>query len=237
MKRLIGGRVDGLVVVPAGDDHTLIAEELRRGTPIVLLDLEVDELTEVDLVRSDHRGGARSAVEHLIEHGHRDIAYLGDMSSIFSARERYHGYVEAMRAARIRPRPDWALHGLDTSAAAKAVRTLFADGDVPQPSAVFSAQNAVTIGAVQALHELGLHRTVAIVGFDDVDMATVVDPGLSVVPQRPLELGRLAGELLLDRIGGHRGPARRAILADELIERGSGEIPRLLSDRWPTRPP
>jgi LacI family transcriptional regulator len=237
MKRLIGGRVDGLVVVPAGDDHTLIAEELGRGTPIVLLDLEVDELTEVDLVRSDHRGGARLAVEHLIEHGHRDIAYLGDMSSIFSARERYHGYVEAMRAARIRPRPGWALHGLDTSAAAKAVRTLFADGAESRPSAVFSAQNAVTIGAVQALHELGLHRSVAIVGFDDVDMAAVVDPGLSVVPQRPWELGRLAGQLLLDRIGGHRGPARRAILADELIERGSGEIPRLLSDGWPTSPP
>ncbi len=237
MKRLIGGHVDGLVVVPAGDDHTLIAEELARGTPIVLLDLEVDGLTEVDLVRSDHRGGARIAVEHLIAHGHRDIAYLGDMSSIFSARERYHGYVEAMRAARIRPRPDWTLHGLDTSAAAKAVRILFATGEGRQPSAVFSAQNTVTIGAVQALHELGLHRTVAIVGFDDVDMATVVDPGLSVVPQRPLELGRLAGELLLDRIGGHRGPARRAIVADELIERGSGEIPRLLSDGWPTRPP
>ncbi len=237
MKRLIGGRVDGLVVVPAGDDHTLIAEELGRGTPIVLLDLEVDELTEVDLVRSDHRGGARLAVEHLIEHGHRDIAYLGDLSSIFSARERYEGYVEAMRAARIRPRSGWTVHGLDTSAAAKAVRTLFADGAGPRPSAVFSAQNAVTVGAVQALHELGLHRSVAIVGFDDVDMAAIIEPGLSVVPQRPWELGRLAGQLLLDRISGHRGPARRAILADELIERGSGEIPRLLSDRWPTRPP
>jgi LacI family transcriptional regulator len=226
LKRLIGTRVDGLVVVPAGDDHTLIAEELGRGMPIVLLDLEVDDLAGVDLVRSDHRGGARLAVEHLIAHGHRDIAYLGDVASIFSARERHEGYLEAVRAAGIRPRPDWSLHGLGTSAAAQAVRELFADGERPRPSALFSAQNAVTIGAVGALHELGLHRSVAIVGFDDVDMATVVDPGLSVVPQRPLEIGRLAGELLLDRIGGHHGPARRAVLADELIERGSGEIRR-----------
>ena len=74
------------------------------------------------------------------------------------------------------------------------------------PSALFTAQNFVTIGAVQALHELGLHRSIAIIGFDDVDMATVVEPGLSVVPQRPGEIGRLAGELLLDRIGGYRGP-------------------------------
>jgi LacI family transcriptional regulator len=225
LKRLIGGRVDGLVVVPAGGEHTVIAEEVGRGTPVVLLDLEVDDLTGVDLVRSDHRGGSRRAVEHLIAHGHRHIAFLGDAATIFSARERYRGYVEAMRAARIKRRSDWALHGLDTITTADAVRALFADGVGAGPSALFTAQNFVTIGAVQALHELGLHRSIAIIGFDDLDMATVVEPGLSVVPQRPGEIGRLAGELLLDRIGGYRGRARRTILAHDIVARGSGEIP------------
>ncbi len=224
LRRLIGGRVDGLVIVPAGDDHTLIAEEVERGTPVVLLDLEVDELIGVDLVRSDHRGGARHAVQHLIDNGHVDIAYLGDAASIFSAGERHRGYIDALRGAGISPRAAWTRHGLDLPGAALAVRELFADDAGPCPSALFSAQNSVTIGAVQALHDLGLHRDVALVGFDDVDMAVVIEPGLSVVPQRPVELGRLAGELLLDRIGGHRGPARRAILADRLIARGSGEI-------------
>jgi LacI family transcriptional regulator len=224
LKRLIGGRVDGLVVVPAGDDHTLIAQEVERGTPVVLLDLEVDDIADVDLVRSDHRGGARNAVTHLIDHGHRDIAYLGDVASIFSARERYLGYVEALRTAGITPRLDWVRHGLDSITAAATVRTLLADGAEPRPTAVFSAQNAITTGAVHALHELGLQRRVALVGFDDVDMADVVEPGLTVVPQRPLELGRLAGTLLLDRIAGNRGPARRTILRDDLILRGSGEI-------------
>ena len=105
-----------------------------------------------------------------------------------------------------------------------AVRDLFAGGVDAGPSALFTAQNFVTIGAVQALHELGLHQSIAVVGFDDVAMATVVEPGLSVMPQRPGELGRLAGELLLDRIGGHRGPSRRSILANEIVARGSGEI-------------
>jgi LacI family transcriptional regulator len=82
----------------------------------------------------------------------------------------------------------------------------------------------VTIGAVRALHELGLQHSVAIVGFDDVEMAGILDPALTVVPQRPLELGRLAGELLLDRIAGYRGPPRREIVANELVVRGSGEI-------------
>jgi LacI family transcriptional regulator, galactose operon repressor len=224
LKRLIGARVDGLVVVPAGDDHTLIAEEVGRGTPVVLLDLEVADLPEVDLVRSDHRGGARRAVAHLIHGGHREIAFLGDEASIFSARERYRGYVEAMRAARIRPRPEWAFHGLDTTAAVGTVRALFTASARRRPSALFSAQNSITVGAVQALHDLRLQHAVAVVGFDDVDMGAAVEPGLSVVPQRPQELGRVAGELLLDRIGGLRGPARRVILSDELIARGSGEI-------------
>jgi LacI family transcriptional regulator, galactose operon repressor len=224
LKRLIGARVDGLVVVPAGDDHTLLAEEVGRGTPVVLLDLEVDDVTGIDLVRSDHRGGARLAVRHLIAHGHRDIAFLGDVPSIFSARERYRGYVDAMRAARIKRRPEWTVHGLDTAAAAATVRGLFAPG-VDAPSALFTAQNFVTMGAVHGLHALGLHGVVALAAFDDVDMADVVEPALTVVPQKPTDLGRQAGELLLDRIRGHRGPARHVILRNELIVRGSGEIP------------
>jgi LacI family transcriptional regulator len=224
LKRLIGARVDGLVVVPAGDDHTLLAEEVGRGTPVVLLDLEVDDVTGVDLVRSDHRGGARLAVRHLITHGHRDIAFLGDVPTIFSARERYRGYVDAMRAARIKRRPAWTVHGLDTAGAAATVRALFAPRVDAVPSALFTAQNFVTMGAVHALHELGMHGSVALAAFDDVDMADVVDPALTVVPQQPADLGRHAGELLLDRIRGHRGPARRVILENELIVRGSGEL-------------
>jgi LacI family transcriptional regulator len=224
LKRLIGARVDGLIVVPAGDDHTLLAEEVGRGTPVVLLDLEVDDITGVDLVRSDHRGGARLAVRHLIDHGHRDIAFLGDVRSIFSARERYRGYVDAMRAARIKRRPEWAIHGLDTAAAAATVRRLFDPRAEATPSAMFTAQNFVTMGAVHALRELGLHEAVALVAFDDIDMADVVEPGLTVVPQQPNELGRLAAELLLDRVDGHRGPARHVIMTNDLVVRGSGEI-------------
>jgi LacI family transcriptional regulator len=224
LKRLIGARVDGLVVVPAGDDHTLLAEEVGRGTPVVLLDLEVRDMNGVDLVRSDHRGGARRAIEHLIEHGHRDIAFLGDVPSIYSARERYRGYIDAMRAARIKRRPNWAVHGLSTAAAAATVGTLFGPGVDATPSALFTAQNFVTMGALHALHELGLHRTIAHAAFDDVDMADVIEPALTVVPQQPAELGRHAGELLLDRIRGYRGPARRVILTNDLVVRGSGEI-------------
>ncbi len=211
--------------MPAGDDHTLLAEEVGRGTPVVLLDLEVDDVTGVDLVRSDHRGGARLAVRHLIAHGHRDIAFLGDVPSIFSARERYRGYVDAMRAARIKRRPEWTVHGLDTAAAAATVRALFAPGVDAGRARCSPLRTSSRWVPYTPSTSLGLHGTVALAAFDDVDMADVVEPALTVVPQQPTDLGRQAGELLLDRIRGHRGPARRVILRNELIVRGSGEIP------------
>lgn len=76
-----------------------------------------------------------------------------------------------------------------------------------------------------ALHDLGVQREVAHVGFDDVVLADVVDPGVSVVAQDPVALGRQAAELLLSRLDGHDGGSRLVVIPPKLIERGSGELP------------
>jgi LacI family transcriptional regulator len=224
LRTLISRRVDGLVVVPSGEDHVVIAAEMARGTPVVLLDLEAGDLSDVDVVRSDHRGGARVAIEHLLRHDHRDIAFLGDDDTIFSAAQRKRGFLDAMGAAGLTARDEWMIVGpAGPARASAAVHSLMA---VPggRPTALFSAQNFITLGAVQALHDLALQHEIALVGFDDVDLAAAVDPALTVIPQQPTELGRMAGELLLERLGGHAGPARRRIVESQLITRGSGEI-------------
>ena len=224
LKRLIGGRVDGLVVVPAGDDHTLIAEEVGRGTPVVLLDLEVDVVTEVDLVRSDHRGGARLAVDT------SSTTAIATSPSSATCR-RSSRPVSATTATSTRCGPARSSAGRSGRCTASTrrrcrgdVRALFAPGVDPAERPVHRPElrddrrragpprsRACTASSPRRLRRCrhGRHRRA----------------GAHVVPQRPMELGRLAGELLLDRIGGHRGPARRAILCNELIARGSGEIP------------
>jgi LacI family transcriptional regulator len=88
-----------------------------------------------------------------------------------------------------------------------------------------TAQNFITVGATQALHDLDLHETIAHVSFDDIELADVVRPGISVVPQHPLDLGRRAAERLFARIGGADAPPTREIILSTVIERGSGEIP------------
>jgi LacI family transcriptional regulator len=175
-------------------------------------------------VLSDNAGGAFAATEHLIAAGHRRIGLLGDDRGIFTAVERLAGYRDAL--ARHGISFDDALVRMDlrdSAAAATAAEDLLT-GPLA-PTALFTAQNLITMGAVQRLRALGLHRRVALVGFDDLPLADAVEPGLTVVAQNPAELGRLTAELLFARLDGAGGPSRRVVIPTTLIERGSGELP------------
>jgi LacI family transcriptional regulator len=97
-------------------------------------------------------------------------------------------------------------------------------GAAQPPTAIFAAQNLLTIGAVRALRRLGLHHKVALVGFDDVELADTLDPGVTVVAQDPAAIGRTAAEHLLRRLDGDAGPPRTVVVPTRLVVRGSGEI-------------
>jgi len=216
-------RVDGLVIVPAAADHSYLARDVAAGLPLVFVDRPPRSI-DADIVTSDNVGGARAAVAHLAEHGHRRIAFLGDQPEIFTAAERLRGYREAL-AARGIEHDEWlvrhpAFRAVDVDA---TVRDLLAGPD--PPSALFTAQNLITLAALRTLHELGLRHTVALVGFDDIPLAELLEPGVTVVAQDPYALGRHAADLLFSRLDGHRGASRRVVLPTTLIERGSGELP------------
>jgi DNA-binding LacI/PurR family transcriptional regulator len=110
----------------------------------------------------------------------------------------------------------------DSGMAARAMQELLATED--PPTAVFAAQNLITLGAVAALRGQGLQHTVALVGFDDLPLADAVDPGLTVIAQDAGGLGRAAAETLFARLDGDAEPTRRVVLPTALIARGSGEI-------------
>ncbi len=223
VERFIGRRVDGMVVIPSGGGDDLLRAEIERGSPVVLVDLDIEFEQSVDLVRSDHYGGARTATEHLLGHGHRNIAYLGDNPDIMSARHRLRGFADAMAAAGVEVPDHRILAGSHTDADWRVIGTdlLRSDSHI---TAVFTAQNLVTMGVVTALHDLGLQHEIAVVGFDDIDFAEVVEPAISVIPQKPKELGRQAAELLFGQIDGGSQPRQQIIVGHPLIERGSGEI-------------
>jgi LacI family transcriptional regulator len=215
-------RLHGLIVVPI-ETATVLRAEIERGTRVVFVDLEPD-LETFDLVRSDHYAGALTATRHLQDRGHVDIAYYGDKPEGFSARLRLAGYTDAVEGSGQTRRPEWVATGSHTE---NEWREIIGEHlrQHPEITALVSAQNYVTLGAAHALRDLGRRDHIAQVAFDDVDLADLVVPGISVIPQQPRDLGRRAAEILFARIDGDDSAPIEEIMSSAIIERGSGEIP------------
>ncbi|MFF4624001.1 LacI family DNA-binding transcriptional regulator [Nonomuraea jabiensis] len=210
-------RVDGLIVVPAGDDHTYLRPELEAGTPVVFADRPPGAGIDVDTVLADNLGGAGEAIRHLMGHGHSRIAFLGDDPGIFTAAERLNGYRQALgglfdhRLVSMRPPSPEGVRA--------DLARMFALDD--PPTALFTGNGRYTVTTLRAL----AGRRVALVGFDDFELADLLTPGVSVVAQDPAWMGRVAAELLFRRLRGDTGPPEHIELPVRLIARGSGELP------------
>ncbi|HEX4212828.1 MAG TPA: LacI family DNA-binding transcriptional regulator [Candidatus Dormibacteraeota bacterium] len=216
---LIRRRVDGLLVVPASNEHAFLTEEMRMGMPVVFLDRPPLGF-HGDTVLLDNRVGARTAVEHLIAQGHRRIAMVGDLPRIWTAIERHQGYVEALRAHGLPEDPSLVRLGShDTVMAEAATRELLATAG---PTAIFAGNNRSCIGVLRSV--AASQRQVAVIGFDDFELADMLVPPATVIASDPAEMGRVAAELLFSRLAGEDGPPQRVVLPVRLICRGSGEI-------------
>jgi LacI family transcriptional regulator len=214
---LLMRRVDGLLVVPAGEEHCWLAAETRHGVHTVFLDRPPGSI-DADTVVFDNAGGARTAVAHLLDHGYRRIAIVGDAPSIYTMSERLRGYRSALSDAGVPVDPELVCLGRrDAEAAARAVTRLLALHD--PPDAIFACNNRMTIGALHALRAAGAQ--VGIVGFDDVELADLL--GVTVVVGSAAEMGRRGADLLFARLGGDDRPPQHVVLSPVLVPRGSGE--------------
>jgi LacI family transcriptional regulator len=215
-------RADGLIIAPTGVDMRYLASEVRAGTAIVCVDRVAVNLL-IDSVVTTNASGSAEGVRHLVAAGHRRIAFLGDRRELFTATERYRGYAEALTSAGLPVDPALVVHDLnDAGMADGAVSTLLTRPE--PPTALFTAQNLVTIGAIRALRRLSLAERVALVGFDDFLLADLLWPGITVVAQDPSAIGRTAAAVLFARLAGETTPATVHVVPTTLIRRGSGEI-------------
>ncbi|TMG30038.1 MAG: LacI family transcriptional regulator [Chloroflexi bacterium] len=215
-------RVDGLIIVPASHDHSYLLSERRAGTSMVFVD-RPPAFLDADSILTDNQAGVRQGIAHLIAHNHRRIGYLGDLMTITTAAERCQGYEQELASAGIALDPQLVrlnVHGIDKADAA----TVELLGLREPPTALFTSQNLLTIGASRALHRLDLHHRTALVGFDDVLLADLLDPGITVIAQDPSTMGRKAAEQLFRRIDGDQSPSVHLVVPTRLITRGSGEI-------------
>ena len=201
VERLVARRVEGLIIMPAGDDHSYLQAEQMSGMAIVFLDRPPAFLA-ADSVLAGNRTGAAKAVRHLLE--------VGTDASLISAIVNPPGRTSS--ATRV-----IAMLSADQASlwtGARPSRTVYRqigrgrhDGAVDSigpPAALFSAQAAITIGAIRALRSVKQSETTALVGFDDFNTADLLEPGITVVAHDPVAFGSLATEILFRRIEGDR---------------------------------
>ena len=219
--RLLARAVDGLVIMSCRRDHQYLQPELDRGVPIIFVDRPPRHL-HCPTVRVANSKGAHDATAHLIAHGHHRVAFLGDRVALYTADQRQRGYVRALHEAGLPLDTDLQWRGTaDPEQAATATLAMLDLAD--PPTAVFAGNNLVAVGVLEALRRRALLRKVAVMGFDDLDLAAVVDPPLTVIDQDPAAIGRIAAEQMFGWLGGVV-PTRDVVVPLKLIPRGSGEI-------------
>jgi LacI family transcriptional regulator len=214
-------RVDGLIIIPASEDHTYLLPEIAAGVASVFVDRPAG-MIDADVVLADNTGGARTGVAHLISQGHQRIGYIGDDPGIYTAALRHRGYLHALDRAGLSPQPAWTMMAPPDPAGVRAALTAMLTGPAPV-TAVFCGNNRVTVIVLRELAAMGVALPLA--GFDDFELADLLTPGVTVIAQDPAKMGRIAAELLFRRLAGEGGPAQRIELETRLIPRGSGEIP------------
>jgi len=222
LSMLLQKQVDGILLVPARSSTQPVEFIKAQNTPVVVLDRRIPE-TETDVVRCDSENGAYQLARLLLDLGHKRIAVLSGPVEVSTAVDRVAGFQRAMREAGIDDLADAVYHGPYSQAGGYAMAKQVLSKQ-PCPTALLAGNNFIAVGALQAIHELGMQvpEDIAIVAFDDLPSALVISPFLTVMAQPGYAMGKIATELLLDRLSGkHTGPFQEVVLPTELIVRRS----------------
>lgn len=222
VETLMQHRADGLIMCPAvGTTSGEIDRIAASGLPFVLICRDVDNVG-VPIVRGDDFTGALRVTRHLIDEGHRRIAFVGGRRQTSAGRERHAGYVEAHREAGLTVDPALDIpEGMTPAAGRDATAPLLALAD--RPTAIFGFNDQVAFGLIAALRRAGITpgTEIAVSGYDDTDGAAWSMPALTSVFNAPDRIGALAAKLLRGQIDGDGVLPERILIEPELRIRES----------------
>ena len=223
IEEMIAHRVEGIVIAPVSDASRSQLKRLARfGVPFVLIDRTIPGV-ECDVVLGDSTAGARSLVEHLIALGHRRIGMIVEDENVSTARERRAGYVEALEHAGIELDPTLVVQAAaDPQGGAVGMARLLQLAE--RPTGVFTVNNLVALGAIEAVRAAGLEvpDDVALVCYDDIEYASRLYPFLTVMLQPAETFGTLGTQLLFERIEGRQlERTRKVVLPADFVVRES----------------
>lgn len=193
-------RVDGIINMPVNSDGSHLRSFIESGKPIVLIDRKISGV-ECDSILVDNLTAAREAVTHMISKGHLKIGIISGPEDVFTAQERLLGYKLALMEAGIEPQESLIASGDYTiNGGALCLKELIEKN--PEMTAVFVTNYEMTMGAVIAANEQGIHmpEQLSMIGFDNADFARACKPKLTIVTQPMEEIARHVADLILLRI-------------------------------------
>ncbi|GLY06742.1 substrate-binding domain-containing protein [Actinoplanes sp. NBRC 101535] len=215
----------GVLVVTSRIHGDLVRACDRLGLALVAVDPPNDPEPPVVSVGSHHWGGGRQATAHLLDLGHRRIAFVGGANTNLNLRERFAGYREALDAAGVALDPALVSHEGMGSAGRVALRMLERAG--PRPTAIFATTDSDAFNVIRAVESLGLRvpRDVSVIGYDDTYAAVPTSTELSTVRTPMREIGGLALRTLMGLVAGDQPVSRQVKLATGLVARETTAAP------------
>ena len=220
------GVSDGALMILPEESGEELQQLLDGGYRFVVIDplMPLDE--GIPSVSAAHTSGANQAMRHLLELGHRRIAHIAGPRGWLATEDRRRGYLSALAGAGILPDPALQVESIPEIPPGREAATQLLDLPEP-PTAIFAFNDNIAIGAVQVARERGLRvpEDLSVVGFDDVEGATIVSPALTTVRQPLAEMGRTAVSLLTRLLEGHRVETLHVELGTRLVVRGSTAAP------------
>jgi len=215
-------QVDALILCSSAASGSHLFDLVDRGLPIVLVDSEVSDVAG-DSVVVDNAGAARSAVDHLIALGHRNIAIItGQLAASFD-QDRLSGYQQALLSHDLPVFPSLIGKADSTFEGGQRAALALLKRD-PRPTALFVTNNLMSMGAITALVAAGVSipDAMSFIGFDDMEWYPIFKPSITAIAQPSFRIGQVAAERLLERFASERRLApRRVVLQTELIVRNS----------------
>lgn len=215
---LVSRQIDGLIVAPADSRKDSFSDIIPKGVHVVTFD-QVIRHTDLDSVTVTNRRSAREATEHLVRQGCRRIVAIGARPHLYTCQERMTGYRAGMKAASLEPKVCFVKYE-SMITAEWLQQQVFSS---PRADAIFTLNWACTMLTLRGLRQLGktAGRDIAMLSFDDFDLADMLTPSLSVVLQPAEMLGREAATLIFERLMGREGPSRSVVLPTTLVLRES----------------
>jgi DNA-binding LacI/PurR family transcriptional regulator len=211
----------GLIIVPSNDPQADYQKLASWDIPVVAVDRMPNGL-QIDLVSTTNYQGAQEATEHLLSHNYKEIAFINGPQEVSVSQERLAGYSKALRSAGLAIREPLIIHSDFRQAGGRCAMHRLLELAKP-PRAVLVANNLMTLGAIQAIHEQGkkIPDEIALFGFDEMPWAMSLWPPLSAVAQPAVEAGRAAAQMLLERLSDPGRLVRQLVLPTRLVVRSS----------------